>query len=280
MSINGRQKIYVWAAFLALLILTSSIPSLSLLTDKGALATDIRPPNVLGQISFALIPFYLIIILFFLLPLLRSRKGVIGIALFGGILLFFAWAIAMLGNIPPPAYPTAVPPEAVEEEVPVNDPTPAPTPSIIQEAPQETPSWFATIFNIAITLILVTAVAFAIRQVWPRQIDYSFMELSRDAEQALADITSGGDFNNAILRCYHDMSHTINEFRGVNRSHATTPREFEETLIRLGLPEEPVITLTRLFETVRYSANEMPPEAEEEAINSLTAVIAACKEAE
>jgi hypothetical protein len=84
-------------------------------------------------------------------------------------------------------------------------------------------------------------------------------------ETALAALESGAELHNVVLRCYEEMTRLLNEARGIRRPQAMTAREFELTLTQLGLPEEPVVSLTRLFEEAR-------------SVQSLTAVAAACQE--
>jgi hypothetical protein len=73
------------------------------------------------------------------------------------------------------------------------------------------------------------------------------------------------------------MSHVLSESRGINRSEVMTPREFENYLAAMGLPQEPISGLTRLFEEVRYGTKESGPLEEERALASLTAIVEACE---
>lgn len=279
MNLNGRSKLYLWFCLFAVAFLISTLPSLALRTSLVVRPSTPFEPNLIGQISFALIPFYLIVVLLFLLPLLYSRKTFIAILFLGGFLLLVAWITSALGQLPPPTFPTAVPQGSVKEEI-IEEATPAPLPPSEEAETPSTPAWFITAVPLLLLFILICAVGYLVWTFWPREPTFSpFTEISREAEIALADLASGGDFNDAILRCYQQMTETINLYRGVDRAKATTAREFEQTLLHLGLPEEPVMTLTRLFEAARYSAEGTPTESEAVAIDSLTAVIAACKEA-
>ena len=58
-----------------------------------------------------------------------------------------------------------------------------------------------------------------------------------------------------------------------------TPREFESSLIKMVMPEEPVRQLTRLFEAVRYGAKRLDQSAEQQAVSSLESIIRAIREA-
>lgn len=101
-------------------------------------------------------------------------------------------------------------------------------------------------------------------------------QLKADAEEALSDIQSGEDLRNVIVRCYTDMSQVLNEQRNIQRQQAMTPREFEHQLQGIGLPQNAVQRLTRLFEEVRYGNAEPGKEAEQEAIHCLTSIAEAC----
>jgi hypothetical protein len=56
-----------------------------------------------------------------------------------------------------------------------------------------------------------------------------------------------------------------------------TAREFQRRLGRIGIPEEPVAQLTKLFESVRYGSKETGPEEERLALRSLSAIVSACE---
>jgi hypothetical protein len=73
------------------------------------------------------------------------------------------------------------------------------------------------------------------------------------------------------------MSAVINQQRGIQRSQAMTPHEFEEYLATNGLPGAPVHQLTHLFEEVRYGDITAGSAEEQVALNSLTAIIEACE---
>jgi hypothetical protein len=106
----------------------------------------------------------------------------------------------------------------------------------------------------------------------------SINKLAIEAQEALDEIESGADLRNVIMRCYIEMTETVEETRGEKRSQGMTPREFEVRLVNLGIPREPVQQLTKLFENVRYGAREADTESEELAKSSLMAIIQACKE--
>jgi len=100
--------------------------------------------------------------------------------------------------------------------------------------------------------------------------------LKAEVESALSDIESGMDLQNVIIRCYVEMSKILDEQRGIQRPQAMTAREFERKLQSLGLPDEAIRRLTRLFEEVRYSNIKPSAEAEKEAIHCLRAIADVC----
>ena len=101
-------------------------------------------------------------------------------------------------------------------------------------------------------------------------------QLKIEVEGAISEIESGVDLRNVIIRCYAEMSRTLDEKRDIQREHAMTPREFEVELQKIGLPHQAIQRLTRLFEEVRYGHAELGPEAEQEALHCLTAIAEAC----
>jgi hypothetical protein len=126
--------------------------------------------------------------------------------------------------------------------------------------------------------ILVMVIIFRLRQANQRQVT-PLMRLADQAQAALDALDAGGDFKNAVLRCYYEMNRILLEEKNLKREKYMTPREFESLLAEKGLPDEPVRQLTRLFEAVRYGAADAGAQEESIARASLGAIIAACRSA-
>jgi len=149
-------------------------------------------------------------------------------------------------------------------------PTPAPIPG-----PSETAIvWISA----GISLVTVSALAWALWLLWRRRkLDLSPNRLiARQAQSALDSLQAGGNLKNTIVRCYYQMSAVINKQRGILRSQAMTPHEFEEYLTTRGLPGEPIHQLTHLFEEVRYGDLEAGLAGEQVALDCLKAIVDAC----
>ena len=71
------------------------------------------------------------------------------------------------------------------------------------------------------------------------------------------------------------MNRVLQEQRGLERPKAMTPREFERYLLEMGLQDEHIRRLTRLFESVRYGTNAATPQDEREAVACLSAIVEA-----
>jgi hypothetical protein len=96
--------------------------------------------------------------------------------------------------------------------------------------------------------------------------------LADEAQVALADLQSGNDLKDTVMRCYREMSRILSEQRGIARPRDMTPREFEQQLAAVGLRDEHIRQLTRLFERVRYGARQAGEREEREAVACLTAI--------
>ncbi len=131
------------------------------------------------------------------------------------------------------------------------------------------------ILDIAIVLLVGLLAFFIYRRFFKNPLSAS-EQLKADAEEALSEIQLGEDLRNIIIRCYTEMSQVLNEQRGIQRQQAMTPREFERQLQDIGLPQNSIERLTRLFEEARYGHSELGKEAEQEAIQCLTAIAEAC----
>ena len=80
-----------------------------------------------------------------------------------------------------------------------------------------------------------------------------------------------------VIRCYRQMSRVAQEGRKIQRTESMTPHEFKDTLTKAGLPAAPVQALTQIFEDVRYGGLTPGPTERQAAIDSLTAIAAACR---
>ena len=134
------------------------------------------------------------------------------------------------------------------------------------------------LISVALSLVTVSIIGYLLWLLWRRRQDELSPNrlIARQAESALDVLQAGGDLKNTIIRCYYQMSAVINEQRGILRSQAMTPHEFEEYLSAQGLPDEPIHQLTHLFEQVRYGDLPAGPVEEQVALNSLTAIVEAC----
>ena len=99
--------------------------------------------------------------------------------------------------------------------------------------------------------------------------------LAREAQAALRRLQAGEELSDVVLRCYLEMSRVLREHKGVRRERAMTPREFERRLEALGVRDEHVRRLTRLFEGVRYGAKGSSERERREAQACLAAIVRA-----
>lgn len=145
--------------------------------------------------------------------------------------------------------------------------------------PENPPVWVALLVILSVSA-LIAAIAFMvlwfIRQRAPRSI---FPEdlVAEAAQRTIESLQGGDDFRVVILQCYREMSRVVRDQRGMAREIAMTPREFTDRLVSGGLPREPIETLTRLFEQVRYGKIRSGAHEESLAIACLNEIVNACK---
>ncbi len=134
------------------------------------------------------------------------------------------------------------------------------------------PPWLVIGVSLALGLALAAALFFIVRRILglrraARAVAAPPDELAAiagEAQRALETLQAGGDLRETILRCYDDMVRVLSERPGVSREFSMTAREFEVRLAALGIADQPIRRLTRLFETVRYSQRAPgPPEVQE-----------------
>jgi len=150
--------------------------------------------------------------------------------------------------------------------------------SFLQDAPPlpaavaEPPQWLV----IVVTLTIVGTVLGIAWLWWQRRrqaIDFGPAELlAFEAEQAAKTIEAGSDLKDTVLRCYRDMSRVLRDTQNIHRQEAMTPREFEAQLAGIGLSNDHIRRLTRLFESVRYGGNTATEREKREAVDCLNAI--------
>jgi hypothetical protein len=102
---------------------------------------------------------------------------------------------------------------------------------------------------------------------------FKYHELIEQAQTALNEIRSGSEINNTIIRCYANMCKLLDHEKGIRRHVSMTSREFEQNLVKIGIPEAPIRELTRLFEKVRYGSQLDTQLERESAISCMEAII-------
>lgn len=103
--------------------------------------------------------------------------------------------------------------------------------------------------------------------------------VGREAENALQSLKIGLGLKDVIVKCYRQMSLTLEKEQGIERKDSMTTREFEKLLESAGMPHDPIHQLTQLFEAVRYGNWQPNPMDEQKAIHCLEAIILFSREA-
>jgi hypothetical protein len=136
------------------------------------------------------------------------------------------------------------------------------------------PTWFLVSVNVLLVLLFLGAI-WLLWRLLRRKPDAQTL-LVQEAQAALTDLQAGGDLKNVVMRCYARMCQVLRRSRNIERRRAMTPREFERHLAEIGLRDEHIRRLTRLFEGVRYGARPSGEWEEREAMDCLAAIIQAC----
>lgn len=155
--------------------------------------------------------------------------------------------------------------------------TPAPPPPEFVPPPAWVTTFTSLLLAVTIALVFGAIIFSVFRRAQKQQRLAPIVLMEQEAQAAIDALESGGDLREVIQRCYLQMVNALREYRNIHRSEDVTPREFEDYLQRQGLPYAPVHQLTELFEQVRYGARRPSPAEERAAINSLSAIVAACK---
>jgi len=133
---------------------------------------------------------------------------------------------------------------------------------------------FAVSFVIALAFVLVGWFIYT-RQRRSGQ-RFAMQEVAEIAADALSQLHSDRNWDDAIVQAYIRMNEVVVAERGLIRQPGSTPSEFAHRMERIGLPAEAVRALTGLFEGVRYGAKTSSPAERDLAAAALKAILHHC----
>ena len=281
-----RRRILVWMALgvLALVLLAGGLSTFTLEPGRVFLMPTYEPPqqaepeagastddvpDTLLRGIMAVLLVLLPVSLIFALFSKEGRKRLIRYALTIAMLLFI---LNRVQQIQQQAKETAGNEGVALGQLPatVGEPLPAPP-----SAPSEEFVLVASLVIVAIGVLLLIWIGQ--RWLFPRRPS-TLTQIANEADRARVALASGGALEDVVIRSYRQMNKIVAEARELRRPLSATPREFEDTLAEAGLPLGPLDDLTRLFEQVRYGGLVTGAAERQIAIDSLTAIAAACRE--
>jgi hypothetical protein len=152
-------------------------------------------------------------------------------------------------------------------EIPI--PTVTSQPAVTSPLGSAPPSllWLVGMGLLIITVLVAIRVFTPIRQAQPLEL------LGLEAERARQALLNGVDLKDVIISCYRQMSLTMKQEQGIEREEFMTTGEFETVMESVGIPQQPIHLLTRLFEAVRYGHWQPDAADEQQAIRCLEAIM-------
>jgi hypothetical protein len=180
-----------------------------------------------------------------------------------GLLALIGVIVSLLN--PKPPEPTAYEPQKL-----VFTPVIRVTP--VNKIPVQGPD-INLLIGIGLGIIGLVIAAFVIYWLVGRKKGSEIDPLEIEAKLAIQAIRTGSDLKSVIIRCYKQMSQALQAEQGLDFEEDMTAREFERLLEERGIPNLPVVQLTRLFESARYSIRPPTAQDEKNAIESLNAII-------
>ncbi len=97
-------------------------------------------------------------------------------------------------------------------------------------------------------------------------------ELGSITLRAIREITSGRHWEDAVIECYIQMNASVSSQLNLDRQQTMTPGEFSQVLVSSGLPGDPVMKLTQLFEQARYGNRISNRDEAKDAVRCLTEI--------
>jgi hypothetical protein len=255
------------------------LPGEPFLLRLGTLAPRMAMPGLPGAepiVAIARILLALSIILFpiYLVISILTREGRRRLLLNALIIVALILFLSALRSLTNSDIEDAGQADEAAQQIPAADATPLPEPVFSGDAPE----WTVLVLTLAVSLILVGLGAGLIWLVRNRRQDEGspLQRIAVEAQQAIDALQSGDSLEETVVRCYRDMCRVVQDRRGLKRDSAMTPSEFEQALRANGLPREAVHQITHLFEEVRYGARRAGERERAQAIDSLSAIVAAC----
>ncbi len=244
------------------------IPSAEVIKDSNPIS------ELTGQVNSALfswafrgvLALLVIGLIYLLISSLVKSKGILRIGMLGVALFIF---IALLGWLPISIPQSSASPGA--EAPGLVAPVPGYELAPIGEPPVYLFHWVTGILILAGVSLCVYFLLHSLRKTHPSAA------MTNVINTAIQAIQAGDNLQNVIIRCYADMERVMKQEHGIERPGSVTPREFEVYLAEKGIPAEPILRLTRLFERARYGNESLTWQDEKDALGSLEKIGEACQ---
>ena len=291
MPINRKQQLlgFLIFAFLLMVLLGVSLPILQMepgvifslqASDQKTVGSSQIPDDfnwfliaLQGfQVFLFILAFvYIVISLFDKNARRRLLSDLLKFALLTMLLLFL---LNQELPSPPPSDPDMLQPGILE---PAEFAGEIVTPPDFEANPQP---WILPLITIGVAVLLALVTFLVLKFLSKRKSVErpQFSDFADNAQNALDEIEEAKiDFNDVIIRCYAEMSQTLKDKNGIQRTQTMTTREFEQDLLLKGFPARPVQQLTQLFEQVRYGRQRPGENEKQAATESLSEIIAFCR---
>jgi hypothetical protein len=140
--------------------------------------------------------------------------------------------------------------------------------------------WMLTLIIVGAAALAAVIVFYGLKSLSGRELvdGPQLLDFADRAQSALEAIEAAKiEFDDVIIRCYAEMSQTLQAENDIQRDQAMTTHEFGQELMAKGFPAGPVQQLTRLFEQVRYGHQQPGEGAKRVATESLREIIDFCR---
>ena len=282
-----RRILSIFAVTIAALLLLASgldslnlkpgqefhLPSTEQITGSKGVAINLDfLPTVIQAIVIILsilLPFFII---YMLIDPQRRKRLLADLVGF----LFFIGMLSLMHQFISKGEPQNVPPNPLPAALPNAYPRPGETPAVFDAAPGDNT---VTLIAFALGGVAVAGAAFAFWFLSKRRHPEltAVIQLAAQAEETIEELLAGKDLRTAILLCYRRMTEIAAKKRNLPRDVSVTPHEFEQAMVAKGLPSAPVHDLTRLFEDIRYGAQDAGEEERLRAVSALRIIAASCR---
>lgn len=230
-------------------------------SDESASSVNYIPNNLKNTLFLFIFLIPIITIIIYKIKTQKKWKELLNVLIYG--LLFVAGIgaiISLIFLLHPQITASPIPAESLRTDRVHRSAQIAPLP----------PVFVFMIGLLLISLVIILITKFFYKENRNKSIDQKIQQKTQDARKA---VLHGKNFNETIINYYKEMCRIVDKEENIHRLDSMTTGEFENKLVQLGFPKNPIHALTVIFEKARYGNTEILTLERKSALQSFDSII-------